>query len=121
MPSTLKSREIMKLYKSTGQIFGRSGTVELLVQCPNCRTMNKVMASESALKGQLLCSGCMIPEGEHYDIAFDGDVLSWEVTAMDSLGREHDTESIELALREGHLGPLEEQAEDENDSAMPKV
>ena len=89
----------MKVYRVIGEIARRSDIVVLPVQCP-CGTYNNIMSSQFALKGQMLCVGCMIPGGEFYDPKFEGDILNWEVHATDSQGREYDVAAMQQAIKD---------------------
>jgi len=90
----------MKVYKVIGGIAKRSDIVVLPVKCPHCGTHNKIMSSPFAMKGQMLCKGCMIPGGEFYDPKFEGDTLCWEVRLSDSQGRDLDAAAIKKAIKE---------------------
>ena len=90
----------MKVYRVIGEIARRSDIVVLPVQCPHCGTYNNIMSSQFALKGQMLCVGCMIPGAEFYDPAFEGDTLCWEVYATDSQGRDLDVAAMEQAIKD---------------------
>ena len=101
-----------QLFRVIGEIAKRSDIAVLPLKCPHCGTINEIMASQFAMKGQMLCKGCMIPEGEFYDPVFEGDTLNWEVTAMDSLGRELDVDGMREVIKD---------MERDSDSAMPAL
>ena len=90
----------MKIFRVIGEIQKRADMVVLPVQCPHCGTHNKIRSSQFALKGQILCGGCMIPGGEFYHPAFEADTLCWEVHATDSQGRDLDVAAMQQAIKD---------------------